>query len=132
MRNVTSDQAWEPWLLYVIKGIEETASWTTAKIDAINALAIHTTGYVRKRLPKIYSHELISLIFKLPYCRISNLIAEGIAKRQTASSYLKQLTEIGVLAETETTKEKLFVHPKLFALLTTEINEFSPYEPPPA
>ncbi len=132
LRNVTSDQAWEPWLLYVIKGIAETAIWTTAKIDAINTLAVHTTDHVRKRLPKIYSHELIDLIFRLPYCRISNLISEGIAKRQTASSYLKQLTEIGVLAEIETTKEKLFVHPKLFALLTTESNDFTPYEPPPA
>jgi hypothetical protein len=83
---------------------------------------------VRSRLPKIYSHELISVIFRLPYCRISNLITEGIAKRQTASSYLKQLTEIGVLAEAETTKEKLFLHPKLFALLTIESNDFEPYE----
>lgn len=129
LRNVTSDKEWEPWLLYIIKGVEETANWTTAKIDAINALSIHTTHYVRKRLPKIYSHELINLIFRLPYCRISNLISEGIAKRQTASSYLKKLTEIGVLAETETTKEKLFVHPKLIALLTTENNDFTPYEP---
>src|SRR5205807_1313650 len=74
LQKVTGEQAWEPWLLYVIKGVEETAIWTTAKIDAINALAGHTTDYVRGRLPKIYSHELISLIFKLPYCRISNLL----------------------------------------------------------
>ena len=41
LRNVTSDKEWEPWLLYIIKGVEETANWTTAKIDAINALSIH-------------------------------------------------------------------------------------------
>ncbi|MGH8475631.1 MAG: protein adenylyltransferase Fic [Methylococcales bacterium] len=127
LREVTSDEAWEPWLLFIIKGVEKTAIWTTAKIAAINALAVHTTDHVRQRLPKIYSHELIDLIFSLPYCRIGNLVSAGIAKRQTASSYLKQLTEIGVLAETETTKEKLFVHPKLFALLTTENNDFTPY-----
>lgn len=34
-------------------------------------------------------HELVSLIFELPYCRISNLTEAGIAKRQTASVYLK-------------------------------------------
>jgi Fic family protein len=127
LQMVTSDQAWEPWLIYLIRGIEETAVWTTAKIDAIDALANHTTDYVRSRLPKIYSHELINLIFKLPYCRIGNLVSEGIAKRQTASSYLKQLTGIGVLADVETTKEKLFIHPKLFALLTTESNDFARY-----
>lgn len=128
LQKVTSDQAWEPWLLYLIKGVEETAIWTTAKIDAISALADHTTDYVRTRLPKIYSHELINLIFKLPYCRIGDLVSEGIAQRQTASIYLKQLTEIGVLAEADTTKEKLFIHTKLFALLTTESNSFAPYE----
>lgn len=127
LQEVTSRQAWEPWLIYVIRGIEETATWTTAKIGAINALAEHTAEFVRHRLPKIYSHELVNLIFKLPYCRISDLTAEGIAKRQTASIYLKQLVEIGVLVEVETTKEKLFLHPKLLNMLTTEANGFDLY-----
>ena len=127
LQKVTSDQAWEPWLLYLIKGIEETAAWTTAKIDAISALADHTTNYVRTRLPKIYSHELVNLIFRLPYCRIGNLVSEGVAKRQTASIYLSQLTEIGVLAEADRTKEKLFIHPKLLTLLATENNNFTRY-----
>ncbi len=127
LQAVTANGDWEPWVLYVIKGIEETANWTTAKIDAINALALHTTAYVRQRLPKIYSRELIDLIFRLPYCRISHVTDAGIAKRQTASSYLKQLVEAGVLEETETTKEKLFLHPRLLEMLATERNDFIPY-----
>ena len=126
--QVTREDAWEPWLLYLIKGVEETANWTTAKISAISALTDHTFAYVRQRLPKIYSHELVSLIFELPYCRISNLIEAKIAKRQTASLYLKQLMEIGVLAEAETSKEKLFIHPKLMQLLSRDGNQFEHYE----
>ena len=126
--QVTREDAWEPWLLYLIKGVEETANWTTAKISAISALTDHTFVYVRQRLPKIYSHELVSLIFELPYCRISNLIEAKIAKRQTASLYLKQLMEIGVLAEAETSKEKLFIHPKLMQLLSRDGNQFEHYE----
>lgn len=87
----------------------------------------HRRNFVQGRLPKIYSHELINLIFKLPYCRISDVIEAGIAKRQTASSYLKQLVEAGVLAEVDSGKEKLFVHPKLYDLLTTENNVFKLY-----
>ena len=128
LQQVTREQAWEPWLLFLLKGVEETAMWTTAKISAISALTDHTFAYVRQKLPKIYSHELVSLIFELPYCRINNLIEAKIAKRQTASLYLKQLVEIGVLAQAETGKEKLFVHPKLMQLLTRESNEFEPYE----
>ncbi len=125
--SVTREEAWESWLLYIIKGVEETSIWTTQKIATIRKLSEHTTQYVRAKLPKIYSHELVNLIFELPYCRISSLTDAGIAKRQTASQYLKQLVEIGVLAGVATTKEKLFVHPKLMQLLTRDSNEFALY-----
>lgn len=126
--QVTREDDWESWLLYLIKGVEETASWTTAKIATIRALSDHTTDYVRASLPKVYSHELVSLLFQLPYCRISSLTEAGIAKRQTASQYLKQLVEIGVLAEMDAGKEKVFIHPKLMLLLTRDSNEFVSYE----
>ncbi len=45
----------------------------------------------------------------------------------TASQYLKQLVEIGVLEERVVGKEKLFLHPKLLQLLTQEEIEFVPY-----
>lgn len=125
--QVTREQAWEPWLLYIIKGVEETATWTRAKIAAIRALSEYTATYVHESLPKVYSHELVSLIFELPYCRISSLTEAGIAKRQTASQYLKQLVRIGVLSELDAGKEKLFIHPKLMQLLTRDSNEFAPY-----
>jgi Fic family protein len=125
--QVTREGDWESWLLYIIKGVEEVASWTTAKIAAIRTLSEHTAGYVREALPKVYSHELVNLIFALPYCRIGSLIEAGIAKRQTASQYLKLLVEIGVLTELEVGKEKLFIHPKLMQLLTRDSNEFIPY-----
>lgn len=125
--QVTREQAWEAWIIYVLKGVEETATWTTAKIAAIRALSEHTVEFVRNKLPKVYSHELVSLIFELPYCRISSLADAGIAKRQAASQYLKQLVEIGVLIEAPVTKEKLFIHPKLMQLLTQDTNTFKPY-----
>ncbi len=125
--QVTCEQAWEPWILYMLKGVEETAIWTRSKIAAIKALSEHTADHVRSQLPKIYTHELVSLIFELPYCRISNLIDANIAKRQTASVYLKELVRIGVLSEVQTGKEQLFVHPKLMQLLARESNDFSQY-----
>ncbi|MBE7463863.1 MAG: Fic family protein [Planctomycetes bacterium] len=125
--DVTRKDAWEPWLLYMIQGVEETAEWTTAKIAAIRGLSEHTAEWVRMKLPKIYSLELVNLIFERPYCRIANLSEAGIAKRQTASQYLRQLDRIGVLQETPVGKEKLFVHPKLMQLLTRDSNTFEPY-----
>ena len=124
---VTSDGAWEDWLLYMLRGVEETAAWTTGKIGAVRKLAAGTAAYVRQALPKVYSRELVDVIFEQPYCRIANLIEAGIAGRQAASRYLKALAAAGVLREQAVGKEKLFVHRKLMHLLTRDGNAFEPY-----
>jgi len=126
--QVTRSREWQPWILFMLQGMEETAHWTTEKIAAIRALTNETKRYIQDMLPKIYSYELVDTIFELPYCRISNLVERGIAKRQTASIYLKELERIGVLVEYPTAKEKLFVHPKLMHLLTQDSNVFEPYD----
>ena len=125
--DVTRTQAWEPWILYVLKGVQETAAWTTAKIAAIRVLQATTIQHVRKAAPKIYSRELVDLIFELPYCRIQNVVEKEIAGRQAASRHLKQLAEIGVLKEVAVGREKLFIHPKLVQLLTRDSNHITPY-----
>ena len=128
LREVTKTDEWEAWILFMLKGVEETAGWTTAKIEAIRELQSHTAARVRKAAPKIYSHELINLIFELPYCRIQNVMEKEIAERQTASVYLKELVRIGVLEEKPVGREKLFIHPKLMRLLTRDANNFAPYK----
>jgi Fic family protein len=127
LREVTKTEAWEAWVLFMLKGVEETAHWTVAKIAAIRKLQIHTAEHVRKAASKTYSHELVNLIFELPYCRIQNLTAREIAGRQTASVYLKELVKAGVLEEKTVGREKLFIHPKLMQLLTRDSNEFAMY-----
>jgi len=124
---VTREAAWEPWLLYMLRAVEDTAGWTTAKIGAVRKLAGGTAEYVRAKLPKIYSRELVDVIFEQPYCRIANLVEAGIAGRQAASRYLKALAAMGVLREQAFGKEKLFVHPKLMTLLTRDSNAIQSY-----
>ncbi len=67
------------------------------------------------------------MTWRADLCRISNLVDRNIAKRQTASVYLKQLVEIGVLEEITTGKEKLFIHSKLMQLMTQDSNKIKPY-----
>ena len=118
--DVTRNEGWETWLLYMLEAVRATAEWTLAKIEAIRNLSEITAADVRAKLPKIYSRELVDEIFVQPYCRIENLVRAGVAKRQTASRYLKLLQELGVLEERKVGREKLFVHPKLLSLLTDE------------
>lgn len=128
LQNVTSEQAWEAWILFILEGVEETCVWTTDKIKAIRELMEHTAQFVQTELPKTYSWELVLLLFKQPYCRIGNIVDAGIAKRQTASVYLKQLCDLGVLREYKSGRENLFVHPKYIELLTGEENVWVYYE----
>lgn len=120
--NVTHRQDWGTWIMFMLTGVEETCIWTTDKIKAIRELMQHTSQYVQKELPKTYSWELVEALFKQPYCRINNLVTAGVAKRQTASVYLKQLSDIGVLKEVKSGRETLFVHPKYIELLAGEEN----------
>jgi len=122
LQNTTREQDWAPWILFMLDGVEETCTWTTEKIKSIRELMQHTGEFVQSRLPKVYSWEFVELLFKQPYCRIGNLVDAGIAKRQTASVYLKQLCELGVLREIKSGRENIFVHPKYIELLTGEEN----------
>lgn len=125
--GVTRDEAWEEWVIFILKGIGETARWTISKIAAIRDLQEQCIVHVRKEIPKIYSRELVDAVFELPYCRIGNLTERGIAKRQTASVYLKELVRIGVLEERVAGKERLFINVRLMHLLTREADHFQPY-----
>ena len=125
--DVTRRNAWEPWVVYLLRGVEDTARWTTAKIAAIRSLSALTVVHVRQAAPKIYRREMVDLIFDLPYCRIQNVVDKGIAGRQASSRYLKQLVDIGVLQEITVGREKIFIHPKLMQLLTQDDNAVLAY-----
>lgn len=127
LMEITTKNNWEEWLLFMITGVEKTAKWTKSKIDAIRLLFEHTCNFARDQLGRIYSYELISLIFELPYCRIQDVVDAKIAGRQAASRQLKQLVESEVLREMSIGREKLFVHPRLLKLLTQKKNKFSHY-----
>lgn len=124
---VTRAEAWEDWIVYMADAVQETADWTTRKIHAVRALMDHTTDYARRAAPTAYSREMVELIFAQPYCRIHNVVEAGIARRQTASVYLHQLCEAGILSEHQVGREKLFIHPKYFQLLVGERHDFQSY-----
>jgi len=117
---VTTEEAWEDWILYMLEAVRETANWSTARIRAIRDLLDQTAEHIRRDLPKIYSRELAEVIFVNPYCRIGDLVTAGIAKRQAASVYLKALTELGLLQEMKAGRENLYINPALLALLSEQ------------
>jgi Fic family protein len=116
--GVTAGGKWEDWICYMLAAVTDTARWTTAKIGAIRGLLDETAERVKHEAPRIYSRELVEIVFVQPYTRIGNLVDAGIAKRQSASQYLKALCDIGILEERKSGREKLFINPELLKLLT--------------
>jgi len=117
LQAVTDNGAWEPWLLYMLAGVTETARWTMDKIVAVRHLLEETAERIKRDAPAIYSRELAELVFVRPYCRIAHVVDAGLAKRQTASVYLKELTSIGILKEHKIGREKIFLNPAFIDLL---------------
>ena len=118
--EVTRQHNWTEWVAYMLDAVADTARWTGAKIDAIRRLHEHACEWIREQRPKIYSRELVDVLFSHPYCRIHNVVDAGIAKRETAARYLRELVAIGVLQEQRMGKEKLFLHPAYLRLLSAK------------
>lgn len=115
--GVTRERDWEGWLLYMLTAVENTAGWTLNLIERVRKLEEETAETIRIHEPKIYSRELVEVLFRQPYCRIGNLVDAGIAKRQTASTYLKRMAGLGIVEERKRGRDKLFVNTKLLRVL---------------
>jgi Fic family protein len=119
LRDVTEKSKWETWILFMLEAIKETAVHTREKIISIRELLEETLAFARKRLPqRVYSKELIELLFHQPYTKVQFLVKAGIAERQTAAEYLKELEKIGVLKSHKMGKENLYLNVKLFKMLS--------------
>ena len=115
--EVTTRQAWETWILFMLEAVRTAAEWTTEKIHAVRELLDETAAGIRRKMPKIYSRELAELIFVYPCCRISDAVAADIAKRQTSAVYLNALAAEGILKQIKVGRENLYINLPLLALL---------------
>jgi len=117
LQEVRTKNSWEEWILYMLKGVEQTSLETINQINKINNLFDTTQKIVQERLPRIYSKDLIEQLFVHPYCKIEFLVENLKLNRKTAGSYLKSLEENGVLQAESKGKEVIYINVKLYELL---------------
>lgn len=119
LRAVTEKADWESWILFILNAVEETSRQSMTRINQILSLLNETVELAKKELPdRVYSKELIELLFEQPYCKVKFLVDRGIAKRQTAADYLRELEDIGILKSKQVGRENLFLNARLYELLT--------------
>ena len=88
---------WEPWILFMLEGVELTARQTIWIIRHIKEIMMAYKHRIRAELPKIYSQDLLNNLFRHPYTKIESVQADLRVSRLTAAKYLDQLTEKGFI-----------------------------------
>ncbi len=116
---VTENARWEEWVLFMLDAVEITAGLTRQRILDIRALLDETLESARRKLPpRVYSKDLIELIFRQPYTKGQFLVDAGIGQRKAAAEYLKALEDAGIMRVQKVGKENLYLNVKLYDLLS--------------
>ena len=117
LQQVRDASQWEPWVLFILEGIEETSYNTLRIMKDINGLIEKMIEKVKTQLPKIYSKELIDAIFYEFYTKIP-YVEKGVGvTRKTAASYLNRLESAGFLTSKKVGRERIYLNKRLFDLM---------------
>ena len=122
LNKVRTEEAWEEWIIYMLKGVEQTSLQSVSLIEEIMKLMQETKSVMKENFPKFYSKDLLEILFKHPYTKIAFLIDELGVTRKTATNYLKELEAFGLLESIKVGREIYFVNTKLFTLLQVNMS----------
>ena len=107
----------ESFIIYMLKAVEET-SINTLKLMKEMINLIEDIGLeIKEKLPKIYSKELINVLFYEFYTKISYVESGLSISRKTASTYLIQLEEKGILTSKMVGRDKIYMNQRLYDLV---------------
>ena len=117
LQEVRTSENWEEWIVYILTGIEETSEETLMLVKRINDEVATMTAEIKEKLPKLYSKELIDLLFYEFYTKIQ-YIEEGLSvSRRTAVTYLQTLEKEGFLVSEKIGKERIYQNKRLYNLV---------------
>lgn len=117
LQEVRTEDKWEEWILYMLEAVEKTSLETIELIENISALMIKTQDKISQELPKIYSKDLVEILFMHPYTKIDFLVDRLRLHRDTGSKYLNELEKIGILKPIKIGRSKYFINLELFDML---------------
>ena len=117
LQEVRTSEKWEEWIVYILTGIEEMSEETLKLVKKINIEVENMSMEIKEKLPKIYSKELIDLLFYEFYTK-TIYIEKGLSvTRKTAASYLASLEEEGFLVSEKIGKERIYQNKRLFDII---------------
>lgn len=118
LQEVREKDSWEEWLLFMIKGVEQTARETIELIIKIRELMLDYKHRLRDNY-KFYSQDLLNNLFKHPYTKIEFIVNDLGVSRLTAANYLNKLADDKMLRKEKLGTGNYYINTELFNLLTT-------------
>jgi Fic family protein len=117
LKEVTEKNRWQNWILFMLEMIEKTAKKDRSRISLIEQLMSEMGADIQRQLPKVYSRDLMEVLFHLPYSKRQFLVSAGLGNLKTVGNYLKELENAGYLKSEQVGKEKLYLNFKLLEIL---------------
>lgn len=129
IRDKNEDNAtqWEAWILFMLKGIEETAIETTRLVKGISKLMAEFKIILRPKFGKQYRHELLNNLFFHPYTKVEFLEKEMMVSRITANRYLNALAETGLIERVKIGRSYYYMNLPLMNLFMS-VSDSNPSE----
>ena len=129
LQSVRETGNWEPWLLYMLNGIEKTAQQTIVLIEQMRYLMQDYKQQMRSALPKIYSQDLLNNLFRHPYTKIEFVMDELQISRPTATAYLKALVKHQLPDKIKIGKSNFYMNTMLYNLLKSGVSNAQQTDP---
>lgn len=120
LRDVTRDGAWEPWTMYMLAAVEQTAASTVTKIDAIRATQSEVQGAARTASSGGRNADFLEVLFEQPYCRIGNVMERCDVSRPTATAWLNQLVDAEILRSYKLGRDRLILNHRFLEVLVRD------------
>lgn len=117
LQKVRDENIWEEWILFMIKGVEQTSRETIGLVYEIKELMLDFKHRLRSNY-KFYSQDLLNNLFKHPYTKIEFLVNDLGVSRLTAANYLNKLSEDNVLHKSKLGTGNYYVNTELLEVLT--------------
>ena len=118
LQAVRETGQWESWLLFMLRGVEETAQETLERVEGIRLLMATAKQQLRRELPKIYRQELLNNLFRHPYTKIEFVERDLGVGRLTAAKYLNEIQRIGLVKKMKVGRTNFYLNERLFSLLS--------------
>lgn len=117
-KNENNAAEWEAWILFMLKGIEETAIETTRLVKGISKLMADFKAVLRPKFGKQYRHELLNNLFFHPYTKVEFIEKELMVSRATATRYLNELCDTGLIEKIKVSRSHYYMNLPLIEMFT--------------